>query len=47
MRLFVSIPMTHSMKQSLTELQKEMVRKDYRGSYTRKENLHMIVAFIG
>ena len=31
MRLFVSIPMTHSMKHSLTELQKEMVRKDFRG----------------
>ena len=47
MRLFVSIPMTHSMKQSLTELQNEMVRKDFRGNFTRKENFHMTVAFIG
>ena len=47
MRLFVSIPMTHSMKHSLTELQKEMVRKDFRGNFTRKENLHMTVVFIG
>lgn len=47
MRLFVSIPMNHQMKHSLVELQKEMVRKGYRGNYTRRDNLHMTVAFIG
>lgn len=47
MRLFVAIPMTHHMKQSLQGIQKEMNRKGYKGSYTRKENLHMTAAFVG
>lgn len=47
MRLFIAIPMSHAMKHSLTEIQKQMARKGYKGSYTRRENLHMTVAFIG
>lgn len=47
MRLFVAIPMTEKMKGSLTEIQKQMQQKGCRGNYTRKENLHMTVTFIG
>lgn len=47
MRLFVAIPMSHSMKQSLVEIQKRMIREGYKGSFTRKENLHMTAVFIG
>lgn len=47
MRLFIAINLSEAMKDALIEAQNEMYDHGVRGSYTREENLHLTLAFIG
>lgn len=47
MRLFIAIPLTPSFKDSLVQIQKSLDSQGVQGHYTRKENLHLTLAFIG
>ena len=47
MRLFIAIQLNKSMKDALTTLQNQMQRQGVRGNFTRCENLHLTLAFIG
>jgi 2'-5' RNA ligase len=47
MRLFIAVDLSESMKAALIEAQNEMYDGGVRGSYTREENLHLTLAFIG
>lgn len=47
MRLFIAIKLSDAMKDALIHVQKEMYDHGIRGNYTREENLHLTLAFIG
>ena len=47
MRLFIAINFDDSIKNALAEMQESMRRQGIRGNYTRMENLHLTLAFIG
>ncbi len=47
MRLFISIQMNDEMRDALTQIQHSMQRQGVRGNFTREENLHLTLAFIG
>lgn len=47
MRLFVSIQLNNKMKTAIADLQEQMQRLGVRGNFTRCENLHLTLAFIG
>ena len=47
MRLFLAIQLNRQMKDALTGLQQQMQRQGVRGNFTRRENLHLTLAFIG
>ena len=47
MRLFIAIQLNDEMKDALTRLQKQLQRQGVRGNFTRRENLHLTLAFIG
>ena len=47
MRLFISIELNDNIKAALAEMQESMRRQGIRGNYTRIENLHLTLAFIG
>jgi 2'-5' RNA ligase len=47
MRLFIAICFDDNMMDSLAEIQDELRRCGVKGNYTRRENLHMTLAFIG
>ena len=47
MRLFVAINLSDTMKDALIHVQNEMFNHGIRGNYTREENLHLTLAFIG
>ena len=47
MRLFIAFQMTEEMKQALVSVQDALRRGGARGNYTRVENLHLTLAFIG
>ena len=47
MRLFVAIPMEGEIKTALRGIQNELRRRGVEGNYTRPENLHLTLAFIG
>ncbi len=47
MRLFIAIKLNHEMKDALTDLQARMQRQGVRGNFTKRENLHLTLAFIG
>lgn len=47
MRLFIAIQLNYEMKEALTELQDRMQRLGVRGNFTKRENLHLTLAFIG
>ena len=47
MRLFIAIQLNDEMKGTLTGLQGRMQRLGVRGNFTRRENLHLTLAFIG
>ena len=47
MRLFISVNLSEEMKHELVCMQKRMKMLGVKGNYTRRENLHLTVAFIG
>ena len=47
MRLFVAVQLDKKMKDALCAVQNEMRRRGVEGNYTRPENLHLTLAFIG
>ena len=47
MRLFAAIELSDGMKEKLVEVQNGMRRALVRGNYTKRENFHVTLAFIG
>lgn len=47
MRLFIAIPVSRAVRQSLLSMQEDMRRQGIRGNFTKPENLHLTLAFIG
>ncbi len=47
MRLFIAIQLNDEMKDALEAMQGCMRSRGVRGNYTRRENLHLTLAFIG
>lgn len=47
MRLFISINFDENMVDALAAMQDELMGSGVRGSFTRPENMHMTLAFIG
>ncbi len=47
MRLFIAVERNQSMKNSLMSAQSVLRRHGIRGNYTKAENLHLTLAFIG
>ncbi len=47
MRLFIAIPLGDAMRDAVRAVQDEFRRRGVRGNYTRAENLHLTLAFIG
>ncbi len=47
MRLFISIQFEPNMIQALTDFQEELRKISAVGNYTKEENLHLTLAFIG
>jgi 2'-5' RNA ligase len=47
MRLFIAIQFEQTIHEALTDFQEELKSRGVRGNYTRTENLHLTLAFIG
>ena len=47
MRLFIAIQLDKNLKDALRGVQNELRRRGVEGNYTRPENLHLTLAFIG
>ena len=47
MRLFIAIKLNHEIRSALLSLQEQLKRANIRGNYTKPENLHLTLAFIG
>lgn len=47
MRLFLAIKPDGPFRESLTEMQQQMKRQGVGGNYTKPENLHLTLAFLG
>ena len=47
MRLFIAIPLSDGIRDGLSEVQSYMRKNGVRGNYTKLENLHLTLAFIG
>ena len=47
MRLFIAIQLSDAMRDAVCEAQEAFVRQGVRGNYTKRENLHLTLAFIG
>ena len=47
MRLFLAIILSDAMKDALIRVQNEMYDNGIRGNFTKEENLHLTLAFIG
>ena len=47
MRLFIAINFNENMKYALLKMQNELKKSGVKGSFTREENLHMTMVFIG
>ena len=47
MRLFIAINFNENMKYALLKMQNDLKRCGIKGSFTREENLHMTLVFIG
>ncbi len=47
MRLFIAIRLSDTIKDALVSAQRELHDHGIRGNYTREENLHLTLAFIG
>ena len=47
MRLFIAIPLGAEMRRAVLGVQEEFRRRGVRGHFTKPENLHLTLAFIG
>ncbi|MBR4578247.1 MAG: RNA 2',3'-cyclic phosphodiesterase [Oscillospiraceae bacterium] len=47
MRLFVAVALSEAMKDALIRAQNDLYDRGIRGNFTREENLHLTLAFIG
>lgn len=47
MRLFIAIPFSEEFREELLRVQREMKVNGVRGNFSRPENLHVTVAFLG
>ena len=47
MRLFIAVNLTASVKDALINAQSDMYEQGVRGNFTKEENLHLTLAFIG
>ena len=47
MRLFIAVNLTAPMKDALINAQSDMYEQGVRGNFTKEENLHLTLAFIG
>ena len=47
MRLFIAIELDEEMRDALTQVQAYLRRRRVEGNYTKPENLHLTLAFIG
>ena len=47
MRLFIAIQLSEDMKREILRIQEAFRRKGVSGNYTKPENLHLTLAFIG
>ena len=47
MRLFIAIKFNDEIKNALISMQEQLKRANIRGNYTKPENLHLTLAFIG
>ena len=47
MRLFIAINLSENMKDALIDVQNDMYEHGISGNYTKEENLHLTLAFIG
>ena len=47
MRLFIAIPFSEEFREELLRVQREMKGNGVRGNFSRPENLHVTVAFLG
>ena len=47
MRLFIAILLSEEMREALCQIQDEFWDNGVRGNYTKEENLHLTLAFIG
>lgn len=47
MRLFIAIKLNHEMREALANMQQSMRRQGVTGNFTRDENMHLTLAFIG
>ena len=47
MRLFIALPVPEDVRRALTETQDALRKRGVRGRFTRPENLHMTLVFLG
>ena len=47
MRLFIAINFSADMKAALIDVKNQLIKSGARGNYTKDENLHLTLAFIG
>jgi len=47
MRLFIAVLLTEEIKDALCDAMQRLKRSTLRGNFTRRENLHLTLAFIG
>ena len=47
MRLFIAVCLSDAMRAAVREVQDQFLRHGVRGNYSRPENLHLTLAFIG
>lgn len=47
MRLFIAVQLNREMKNALITMQNDLYDAGIRGNYTKEENLHLTLAFIG
>ena len=47
MRLFVAINLSENIKNALLKAQSDLKNQGFYGNFTRRENMHLTLAFIG
>ena len=47
MRLFIAIQLSEALRDVICQIQEDYARQGVRGNFTKRENLHLTLAFIG